>query len=970
MSHWQDRFLGSVALTRELSAFEQRFFEYPPEDIDAICQAFRPKYRIAVALQLGFMRLTGGRLDEMNVVPRGLLKSVGEQLGQTPPNIATLRSMYRRVNTRREHQAWVMQRLGIRGHSKRQENMLLAAMREASHTADSLDRLVAKARQWLFDKQLLIPAERTLHDLCARAAGDTEAAAYRAICAVVTPDQRQAWEEALLQKHKHGRTRLDWLQQAPKKRAPKNARELFDKISFITALGVAQADLSGVSRARLQHYARRLQHRRPSRLRTLGEVTRTLETVSFLHIALSEASDTVVQLAGKATSDVMSRALEAVKRAQAATLADCQAMLHKIFALAQDEKLEAETVRTKLLAMAREWAPRVYPSRAAAIRAQLAEPQPPVRTWVRQLTTLNIQGKPTERAIQGLRQLKSLYADQKSALPEGSYDCSKGWTKLIEGEPDRERALRALEMSTLTELRKGFRRGSCWLDHSRSYRNRDQMLISPDLWKLQRSRHLSMLRLPARPEEYIQGLVAAADTGIERIAQALARGELTVSEGELHLPALTAEALPAGVAEARRALSTQVGPIQLPDLLLEMDLQTRFSKTLLGRAPVSEHELMLTYAALLAHGTELDATGVSLMMPGVSAVQISAAMTALEADAVIGNANQLLMEFVGQIPLSRHWGDGKSASSDMMSVATSRHLWNARLDPRRKTPSIGLYTHVHNQWPIIYNQPIVLGERQVGAAIEGVVRQTSIDLEVLAVDTHSDVGMWVAASQGFDLCPRLKNLAERRLTLPKGARVPESLKAVVDKALYMECVKDQWDDLLRVAASISNGTVSAVLVLQRFGSAAQGDRLYRAAKTLGRLLRTIYLCDYFTKPEFRREIHRVLNRGESVHTLQRAIHFGEVPQERGRRSEEMIAISGSLSLLTNLVIGWTASKMQTGAAILSAQGTVISPEVWRHISPARHANVNFRGTFKFALEKYGALWREEGSGNAVRGQAG
>ena len=189
--------------------------------------------------------------------------------------------------------------------------------------------------------------------------------------------------------------------------------------------------------------------------------------------------------------------------------------------------------------------------------------------------------------------------------------------------------------------------------------------------------------------------------------------------------------------------------------------------------------------------------------------------------------------------------------------------------------------------------------------------------------------MWVAASQGFDLCPRLKNLAERRLTLPKGARVPESLKAVVDKALYMECVKDQWDDLLRVAASISNGTVSAVLVLQRFGSAAQGDRLYRAAKTLGRLLRTIYLCDYFTKPEFRREIHRVLNRGESVHTLQRAIHFGEVPQERGRRSEEMIAISGSLSLLTNLVIGWTASKMQTAATILSAQGTVISPEVWR-----------------------------------------
>lgn len=157
MSHWQDRFLGSGALGRELSAFEHEFFQYLPADIAAIRQAFRPKYRNAVAIQLGFMRLTGSRLDEMNVVPRGLLKIIGAQFGEMPPNIASLRSMYTRVNTRREHQAWVMERLGVRCHSKRQENMLLAAMREASHTVEPIDRLVAKARQWLFDKQLLVP---------------------------------------------------------------------------------------------------------------------------------------------------------------------------------------------------------------------------------------------------------------------------------------------------------------------------------------------------------------------------------------------------------------------------------------------------------------------------------------------------------------------------------------------------------------------------------------------------------------------------------------------------------------------------------------------------------------------------------------------------------------------------------------------------------------------------------------------
>jgi TnpA family transposase len=53
------------------------------------------------------------------------------------------------------------------------------------------------------------------------------------------------------------------------------------------------------------------------------------------------------------------------------------------------------------------------------------------------------------------------------------------------------------------------------------------------------------------------------------------------------------------------------------------------------------------------------------------------------------------------------------------------------------------------------------------------------------------------------------------------------------------------------------------------------------------------------------------NRGESVHQLQRAIYTGKVALERGRRRDEMIAISGSLTLLTNLVIAWNTQRMQT-----------------------------------------------------------
>jgi hypothetical protein len=414
----------------------------------------------------------------------------------------------------------------------------------------------------------------------------------------------------------------------------------------------------------------------------------------------------------------------------------------RIFGLVEDETVSAESLRTTLRKMSGQLQMQIHPTRAAAVRTGLTENIPAVRSLLRAMTELPIKGSPTERAIAGLTELKTLYARHETELPLKDRDLAKGWEALVDGATDRERAMRALEMSTLFELRRGLRRGGCWLEYSNAYRNREQMLIPEEQWRAQRRRHLSLLRLPENPKEYLASLVAAAKQGLDAVSRALARGELAIDEGDIRLPKLEKEDVPPPVTQARDAITTHIGTIQLPELLLDMDVQTRFGKTLLGRAPRSEHELLLTYGALLGHGTEMNATEVALMIPSLSAPEISAAMKLLEGEGAIDKANKLVVEFVDRLPIMKVWGDGKSASSDMMSLQASMHLWNARRDPRRKTASMGMYTHVLNQWPIIYHQPIVLGNRQAGAAIEGVVRQDRIDLDWLAVDTHGYVVIW------------------------------------------------------------------------------------------------------------------------------------------------------------------------------------------------------------------------------------
>ncbi|WP_459568798.1 Tn3 family transposase, partial [Cupriavidus sp. 8B] len=330
----------------------------------------------------------------------------------------------------------------------------------------------------------------------------------------------------------------------------------------------------------------------------------------------------------------------------------------------------------------------------------------------------------------------------------------------------------------------------------------------------------------------------------------------------------------------------------------------------LARKARDAHELISLYAGLLSHGTDLDATSVAAMIPELDPAHISTTMRALEMPGRLTRANERVVEFQRTHPITELWGTGRRASSDSMSLDTSPHLFYARVDPRRRTHAVGIYTHVLDQHGIAYNQPIVLNERQAGAAIEGVIRhgekRDDGGLLRLSVDTHgyTNVGMALSKMLGFDLCPRLRNLSERKLYLPRGWMAPEGVAPVVCQDISLKAIRDGWDGLLRLAASIKSGRLSAIVALERFGSAAHGDPIHRAADHLGKLLRTLFLCDYFSNTGFRRELHTLLNRGESVHQLQRAIYTGKVAPERGRRRDEMIAISGSLTLLTNLVIAW------------------------------------------------------------------
>ena len=92
-----------------------------------------------------------------------------------------------------------------------------------------------------------------------------------------------------------------------------------------------------------------------------------------------------------------------------------------------------------------------------------------------------------------------------------------------------------------------------------------------------------------------------------------------------------------------------------------------------------------------------------------------------------------------------------------------------------------------------------------------------------------------------------------------------------------------------------------------------------------------------------------------MHQLQRAVYYGRIAAERGRRRDELRAISGSHVLLTNLIIAWNTNKLNEVVAKLRSAGGGVNDDIVRRLGPVFFGNINFRGIMSFAIEQYAGV---------------
>lgn len=959
------RFVGLDALPKRIDRFDaETYFMLGKDDIVALAEAkFRGDRRLAVGLQIAHLRATGRLLNIKTSIPRLVLEQFGRVLGQSVPKIASLKGIYKDgTTTLYRHQEWVIKHTGFKDYSEDVEAELLPVLCAAAKGAASVDDLVLEGRNWLFARKVLIPVDRPLRDVARKAFADAEANALKVVVSAVPKDQlNQALRAVFAQVPDENVTRAFWLKQRSGKHSKSSVDEIQSRVNYLKTLGVDGWSLEPLTAEFQRAQAQSFAARPPSRSAKRIEKTQILEVVCFLRVTLGELLDQLLQMASRRVMDVHRKAQKKSEDARKQTHRSALRLVREFKEILEDNSRPADERILALKQLIATFDAEVAASDAQHVRQALVEDTGMVRTLMHQVTRIDFNGKSNDPALRQIERLKQLYEDKVTELPTDlGVKTHRVWQEFL-NDGDRRKAMRAFEAATMVAWRTSLRRGSIWVDASRSFKDRDSLLIPMDDWTANRDHYLGLLGVNASPKEYINRLRAQIKAGLEAVEEACVKGAIGIDKDGLHLPEEDALDKPKEPERMREFLFGEVGLVQLPDLLIQADAMSGFSVALLGRKARDEKELSALYGAILALATGRTAKQIAKMIPGIEVAHVSNAMRAVEYPGRLRRANQCVLDLQANARLCRLYGDGSSGSADMMSLEASEHLWNARTDPRMRTWAVGSYTHVLDTWGVVYDQPIVLMERQGGPAVHGVQRYNDeirgtkrLRLDILAVDTHgyTAVTMAVAKLLGFDLCPRIHSMSERKLYIPTKMDFSDLLRPVVEASVLERHIEAGWELLLRLAASIKIGRTTAQVALQRLGSAAYGDDLHRAGDALGKLLRTVYLCDYFTAPEFRREILMLLNRGESSHALERDLNRGLIRHDRGRRSDELEAISGSLALLTNIVIAWNMHAMDSARERLAKRNLVVGDDWIRLISPAAHSHINLDGLWSFSYRGY------------------
>lgn len=198
--------------------------------------------------------------------------------------------------------------------------------------------------------------------------------------------------------------------------------------------------------------------------------------------------------------------------------------------------------------------------------------------------------------------------------------------------------------------------------------------------------------------------------------------------------------------------------------------------------------------------------------------------------------------------------------------------------------------------------------------------------------------------------PRIRDLADQRLYRVDRQLRYRHIEPLLAGTINRERILRRWDELLRVAASLKQGWVTASLLISKLQRYRRRNALLGALLEHGRLIKSLHIVRCLDSPDHRRGIGRQLNKGESLHDLRGFLFFANEGEIRRAQHADQAVQALCLNLVTNAVIAWNTVYMAEVLRALRVEGYPVDDDDLRYLAPTLRAHVNIYGTYRFDLD--------------------
>jgi TnpA family transposase len=146
--------------------------------------------------------------------------------------------------------------------------------------------------------------------------------------------------------------------------------------------------------------------------------------------------------------------------------------------------------------------------------------------------------------------------------------------------------------------------------------------------------------------------------------------------------------------------------------------------------------------------------------------------------------------------------------------------------------------------------------------------------------------------------------------------------------------------MIKHAVALETGTATPEAILKRFNSYNMTHPTYKALAELGKVEKTIYLCEYLSSVQLRHEVQEGLNVVERWNEANDFLRYGRqgVFTTNSREQQEMATLSlqllqNCLMLINTLLVERTVTQHQLLEQWSGEDRRALTPLFYEHVNP-------------------------------------